>query len=429
MGRYRLEELLGQGGMGAVFAATHLKLERPVAVKVLHRDLLRDPTLTQRFFAEARAAASVDQPGVVDVLDLDVDPERGPFLVMERLRGESLAEILARGALAPERAVSIIADVLDVLAAVHAKGIVHRDLKPPNVFLHRTESGEEVVKVVDFGIAQIAQARLTITGQVIGTPRWMAPEQARGDEIDHRADLYSTALLLHCALSGKPPFADYPSSALVHALSQGHPSLRGMVDGLPEALYQVVDRAMASDPSVRFASAAEMAAALRAIPFHAAPIPPTMVSRPVAPRSTSPRWLWIALAGVLLLVALVAAGAIAWMTTEDEVAPSIGVAIQSQGECAPPVQGPWATAAHRSTILWTSSQGSLAVRAPMGASRLSVGDARVDVVVGEFRGYAGELEVRRFDPYQRNADVTFHSLLLRAPDGRGCTLSGTVRVE
>ncbi|HJK91803.1 MAG TPA: protein kinase [Polyangiaceae bacterium LLY-WYZ-15_(1-7)] len=294
-GRYRLERLLGAGGMGAVFAAEHLRLARPVAVKLLRRELAGDETLLERFFNEARAAASVDSTGIVDVFDLDVDPAHGPFLVMERLRGESLAERLGRGALAPEGAVAVIAELLDVLEAVHAKGIVHRDLKPPNVFFHTEDDGDELVKLLDFGIAHVSDARLTVTGQVIGTPRFMAPEQARGEAIDHRADLYVAGLLLHCCLSGQPPYAHLAPDEILAQLPKGHPSLRESVSGLPEALYRFLERGLEPDPGARFQDAAAMAAELRAIELAgSAPtlisLPPTMEAVAVPP-STPPQRL------------------------------------------------------------------------------------------------------------------------------------------
>jgi serine/threonine protein kinase len=262
-GRYRLDSVLGEGGMGAVYAATHLKLERPVAVKVLRASMKGESTHLDRFFQEARAAASVKSSGVVDVMDLDVDPKHGPYLVMEKLEGEPLTEMLRRGKTPPEESVALIGELLDVLSAVHEHDIVHRDLKPPNVFLHRDEKGERVLKVLDFGIAKVKQRHLTLTGEIVGTPRFMAPEQAHGNELDQRTDLYSAGLLLYCLLSGKPPFDGVVGGRVITLLDKGPTPLHELVPGLPEALYRVVDKAIAPKPEDRFESAAAMARALR----------------------------------------------------------------------------------------------------------------------------------------------------------------------
>ncbi len=263
-GRYRLDSVLGEGGMGAVYSATHLKLERSVAVKVLRASMKGESTHLDRFFQEARAAASVQSSGVVDVMDLDVDPQHGPYLVMEKLEGEPLTEILRRGKTTPEEAVALIGELLDVLDAVHKHDIVHRDLKPPNVFLHRDEKGARVLKVLDFGIAKVRQRHLTLTGEIVGTPRFMAPEQAQGDELDQRTDLYSAGLLLYCLLCGKPPFDGVVGGRVITLLEKGPTPLRELEPDLPEALHRVVEKALSPKPANRYGTAAEMANALRA---------------------------------------------------------------------------------------------------------------------------------------------------------------------
>ncbi|MBO6934181.1 MAG: serine/threonine protein kinase [Deltaproteobacteria bacterium] len=263
-GRYRLDSVIGEGGMGAVYSATHLKLERPVAVKVLRASMKGESTHLDRFFQEARAAASVQSTGVVDVMDLDVDPQIGPYLVMEKLEGEPLTEVLRRGKTTPEEAVALIGELLDVLAAVHKHDIIHRDLKPPNVYLHRDEKGERVLKVLDFGIAKVRQRHLTLTGEIVGTPRFMAPEQAQGDPLDQRTDLYSAGLLLYCCLCGKPPFDGVVGGRVITLLEKGPTPLRELEPDLPEALHRVVEKALSPKPADRFDTAAEMATALRA---------------------------------------------------------------------------------------------------------------------------------------------------------------------
>ena len=270
-GRYRLDEVIGEGGMGTVFGGTHLKLGRKVAIKLLKATVAGDRTSIERFFQEARAAASVGSIGVVDVMDLEIDDQAGAYIVMERLTGEPLTELLRRGKLPPEDAVDLIGELLDVLQAVHGHEIVHRDLKPPNVFLHRDEKGTRVVKVLDFGIAKVRQRHLTMTGEIVGTPRFMAPEQAKGEPLNHRTDLYSAGLLLYCCLSGKPPFAGVDGPRVVTMLDRGPTPLRELEPSLPPALLGVVDRSIAPDPARRYESAAVMAAALRASLVEPAP--------------------------------------------------------------------------------------------------------------------------------------------------------------
>ncbi|MEO0324473.1 MAG: serine/threonine-protein kinase [Myxococcota bacterium] len=269
-GKVRLDALLGKGGMGAVFAATHLGLEREVAVKLLHPVLTSDPSLIERFFREARAVAKLDPEGTAEIFDLDVDEALGPFIVMERLNGESLAERLPReGALPRERAVRVIIELLDVLALVHREGIVHRDLKPGNVFLHRNPiSGAETVKVLDFGVARVTGddggPRLTLTGERIGTPRFMAPEQVQGQPAEPASDLYAVGLLLGCCLTGKLPFHGLSDREMYARLPQGPVPLRELAPELPEALLAVSERALAQAPEERFADAGTFADALRA---------------------------------------------------------------------------------------------------------------------------------------------------------------------
>src|SRR5688500_4541890 len=186
-GRYRLDRLLGAGGMGAVFEGTHVHVGRRVAVKMILPELARDAGFVERFRREARAAGELHSPGVVEVLDYDVDERLGPYLVMEHLDGEALLDRLRTvGRFAAAEAIALGSAILEGMGAVHERGIVHRDLKPPNIFLAR-EHGREVVKILDFGIARMAisaQMPLTLIGTALGTPRYMAPEQAIGAEVD-----------------------------------------------------------------------------------------------------------------------------------------------------------------------------------------------------------------------------------------------------
>ncbi len=271
-GRYRLERLLGAGGMGAVFEGTHLAVHRRVAVKLLLPDRSAEATLIERFQREAQAAARVGGRGVVEVLDFDRDPELGAFLVMELLDGASLGDVLDRvGRLPWEQVVPLGLVLLRTLAQVHRAGIVHRDLKPDNIFLSRTEEGAQRVVLLDFGVARMvslgAASRLTQSGSVMGTPLYMAPEQAKGEAlVDHRADLYSVGAILYEALGGRPPFeAESWPALFLKVFSEPPEPLGRLVPGLPEPLVEAVTRALAKTPEERPASAEEMARQVAAV--------------------------------------------------------------------------------------------------------------------------------------------------------------------
>ncbi|TPV93952.1 MAG: hypothetical protein B7733_17730 [Myxococcales bacterium FL481] len=234
-GRYRIDARIGEGGMGTVYRATHLLIEKAVAVKLLRPGHARRDDVAARFMQEARLASRVKHPNVVDVFDFGRAPDEAPYYVMELLAGTTLAAALDRkGALAPRRALEIALAVANGLAAAHRQGVVHRDLKPDNVFLCTDATGSGTVKIIDFGIARMPEepGRLTAEGAVLGTPEYMSPEQARGEEVDARSDLYSVGILLFEMLVGRPPFesanaavileqhiaGDAPSLASVSAL-------------------------------------------------------------------------------------------------------------------------------------------------------------------------------------------------------------------
>jgi serine/threonine-protein kinase len=325
-GRYRVEALIGAGGMGAVFRGVHTGTGRSVAIKVLTPELRGHPQAVARFQQEARAAAATNRHGVVEILDFDVDPAIGQFLVMELLEGESLQWRIERvRRLEPATALDLAARILDTLAAVHAAGIVHRDLKPANIFLARpTEPGEgaaprEEVKVVDFGISRVAfanlQSKLTAPGVAVGTPRYMSPEQAEcAPDVDARADLYGVGAILYESLSGVKPYEDVPPSrVLAEVVLHRVKPLRDVAPALPEPLYDIVDRAMQRRREDRYQTAQEMGAAVRGAlaGLGASPAGPAAGSTPVVappdrPKTVAPRprrrWLLpAAILGVLSL--------------------------------------------------------------------------------------------------------------------------------
>jgi len=269
-GRYRLGRRMAVGGFGAVFAAHDLRLEKPVAIKVLSPAIASHPDHLIRFRREAVAAGRIGHEGIVNVTDFDHDRDGTHFIVMELLDGCDLAQIIQREhALPPRRALMIAIQVANALEAAHRREILHRDLKPANIFLTTQGTRCDVVKVLDFGISKVlsqrgSEASLTQSGQVIGTPCYMAPERAQGaDGVDARADIYSLGVVLYEMLVGELPFGgdSYLSIALHHITSTPEPpSVRRA--GLAPALDQLVLRALAKNPADRHPSMAHLSAAL-----------------------------------------------------------------------------------------------------------------------------------------------------------------------
>jgi len=263
--RYEVLEWIGGGGMGAVYRARHVGLRQLVAVKLLRAERAHDAETVQRFLREAKAAASIASPHVVQVSDFGVSGEGQPFLVMELLDGVDLDRHLTRKKrLGPDEAVGIVLDVLAGLEAAHAAGVVHRDLKAANVVL-----AADAVKITDFGISKVAadvlQGTLTRTGMALGTPFAMAPEQARNaKDVDLRADLWAVGVLLYQALSGRRPFegSSY-EDLLVRICTEEPPALGEVSPDVPAPLAAVVMRALEKDRERRWGSASELATALR----------------------------------------------------------------------------------------------------------------------------------------------------------------------
>jgi serine/threonine-protein kinase len=261
-GRYELDGVVGRGGMAEVYRARDLRLDRIVAVKTLREDLARDQTFQARFRREAQSAASLNHPSIVAVYDTGEDMAGHapvPYIVMEYVDGRTLRDLLREDRrLLPERAMEITDGTLRALEYSHRNGIVHRDIKPGNVML--TRAGD--VKVMDFGIARAvsdAQATMTQTAQVIGTAQYLSPEQARGERVDARSDLYSTGCLLYELLTGRPPFTGDSPVAIAYQHVRENPIPPSRVDPeIPGWADAIVLTAMAKDPGDRYQSAAEM---------------------------------------------------------------------------------------------------------------------------------------------------------------------------
>ncbi len=258
-GRYELGGPLGTGGMAEVFHGVDVRLGRDVAIKVLRPDLARDPSFQGRFRREAQAAASLNARSIVSVFDTGQDEVGVPYIVMEFVDGRTLRDVLlTEGRLLPQRALEVTAEVCAALDAAHAAGIVHRDIKPANVML--TRSGQ--VKVMDFGIARAASdasSVLTQTAAVIGTAAYLSPEQARGEHVDARSDLYSTGCLLYELVTGAPPFTgDSPVAVAYQHVREDPQPPSAYDDDLSPEIDAVVLKAMAKNPANRYQSAQEM---------------------------------------------------------------------------------------------------------------------------------------------------------------------------
>jgi len=266
-GKYALLRQIGSGGSGTVYEAEHLIVGKKVAIKLMSAEAFAEPDSRERFVTEARAAARIAHVNVVDIHDLGVTPKGVPFLVMELLRGETLEEIIdTRGPLSPGYACELFLQVLAGLSAAHAQGIVHCDLKPANVLVTHPRPDRPLVKVLDFGIARSIDIATGVErpGRVMGTPMYMAPEQAKGEPPDFRTDIYQASTVLFAMLAGTDPFDVATTRDLMKLIAKGrHKDLRQLVPELPEALLSVLADGMAIEPRERIQSAEELAERLR----------------------------------------------------------------------------------------------------------------------------------------------------------------------
>ncbi len=258
IGRYEIERRIGSGGMGVVFKAIDTELNRPVAVKVLAPHLARNGAARQRFSRESRAAAAVVHEHVVAIHNVDSSAEY-PYLVMQYVAGESLQSRVDRqGPLSVEQILRIGVQAALGLAAAHAQGIVHRDIKPANILL---ENGVERLLITDFGLARtVDDASLTHTGVIAGTPNYMSPEQAKGDQVDHRTDLFSLGAVLYFVATGHPPFRAERAMGVLHRIChERHRPLWEVNPAIPDDLSLAIDRLLEKRPSRRFANASAAA--------------------------------------------------------------------------------------------------------------------------------------------------------------------------
>jgi serine/threonine protein kinase len=269
---YEIGRTIGEGGMGRVYEAVHQRLHnRRYAIKVLHHEHARQPDVVSRFQREAEAASALAHPNVLEVYDVNRTPDGRPYIVSELLEGEELGRHLERlGRLELAAGIGIVRQICRALGAAHARGVVHRDMKPENVFLV-TESGAPGMpstlraKVIDFGISKVGDSKgtLTKTGVVIGTPAYMPPEQARGNHVDHRADIYAVGAILYRVLTGQKPFDGGDVVATLTSVVVDEPTRPSTIERtISPGLELVIQKAMAKDPGERYASLAELEAAL-----------------------------------------------------------------------------------------------------------------------------------------------------------------------
>jgi serine/threonine protein kinase len=331
VGKYKLLEQIGEGGMGVVYRAEHVVLGSPAAVKVLLPQFARDQVVVDRFFTEAKATGTIRHPGIVEIFDYGRIGNDQAYIAMELLRGEDLTGFLGRQrTLDPALARQLILQVLSALEAAHLRGIIHRDIKPDNLYLVRdaTAPGAIRVKILDFGIAKLLDPQDQRTGAkgktknaILGTPAYMAPEQCKGGgEIDARADLYAVGCILFELVVGRPPFvAEGDGELMAMHIYHPPPNLRDFAPHLPRELDALVAKLIAKVPAERTPSAAWALAALERVPFE--PITgeiPLLDPYRAGPRAAAiislehefheplPRWIPIAVIIVALVVAAAA---------------------------------------------------------------------------------------------------------------------------
>lgn len=274
-GKYRVEEMIGEGGMGQVFRATQLSLDKSVVLKVLRRSLLSDARTVARFQREAKAASRLNHPNAIGIIDFGQDSDDSLYIAMEYVSGRDLHQILSEeGPLPEKRLIRIVAQVLAALADAHAVGVIHRDLKPENIMVEQRRDQPDFVKVLDFGIAKLQEnsgsegQALTRAGFVCGTPEYMSPEQASGAEIDPRSDLYAVGVILYQCLTGVLPFdADSPVAlATMHLTEEPVPPREKKPDiHCSDGLERIILRALSKDPEDRPQTAEQFRAALISI--------------------------------------------------------------------------------------------------------------------------------------------------------------------
>ena len=350
-GKYRLLRQLGRGGMGSVWAARNELTDRDFAIKFLLPELAKNREALHRFFLEARACGQIKHPAVVAVYDMGQAEDGTPYLVMELMEGEGLDQRLARsGVFRPGEAAACVGFIARGLEEAHIRGLVHRDLKPANVFFAIDDRGEVVPKVLDFGVSKATSAAdpkfvRTNTGAVLGSPAYMSPEQARGDEdIDGRSDVWSLGVILYESLTGRAPFdgANY-NSLMVNIITQAHKPAIELNPTIPEDLSELIDRTLKKHPDQRISTARELSERLDAIASRITGTPypgmnprgrPTTIQPPPIAPSPTPTETWVDvthnksgktpvavwISGAVFAIAVISIGAVAVARSAPPVA-------------------------------------------------------------------------------------------------------------
>ncbi|HET6416250.1 MAG TPA: serine/threonine-protein kinase [Polyangiales bacterium] len=280
--RYRVESLLGEGGMGLVYRVRHTQLNKPLAIKVLRRENTRDPEVLARFRREAESASAIGNEHIVDINDFGVLDDGSTYFVMECLEGIDLIDAIDAAQRMPEaRAIRIAMQVCRALGAAHDAGIIHRDLKPENVFLIRRNETDDFVKVLDFGIAKVANGpkRLTRAGEVLGTPHYMSPEQCEGDNVDHRTDIYALGVLMYEMVTGHVPHdADTMMGILTKQMYEDPIPPKVRAPQVSDQLEQLIMRCLEKKPEQRYQTMHEIEDDLRRVREGQEPVGPDTVT-------------------------------------------------------------------------------------------------------------------------------------------------------
>lgn len=317
--RYRVEALLGEGGMGLVYRVTHTRLNKPLAIKILRRENTRDQEVLARFRREAESASAIGHQHIVDIHDFGMLADGSTYFAMEYLEGRDLIEAMDAAQRMPEeRALRIAIQICKALGAAHQAGIVHRDLKPENVFLTHRHDTDDFVKILDFGIAKVANGpkRLTREGEVLGTPHYMSPEQCEGENVDHRTDIYALGVLLYEMLTGHVPHdADTMMGILTKHMYEDPIPPKIRVPHVSDDVEQIIMRCLEKKPERRYQTMREVEDDLARISAGRSPVgPETVTLTPTRPpeRRISPVYL-----GGLAAALLALAGTLAWRASHE----------------------------------------------------------------------------------------------------------------